>query len=592
MPDTNDEFCALVVILAASILATLGSAANTVVVTQINGIDASLCYSASSRRRLARILEEGSTAGGGTSVGFDAGISVTEECTGSTCNEANVGTPNDEVASTALQNIESTLEQSVSTTGDIPSTLVQTIQTVAADSEDEVVINSVASVAVSADAVTVDESSVVVEARILTSSPTTSPSSSPSTKPSVSPTPVPKADAVLKGSISVENVSSRRRLVSNLPEGFIDAVQDSICALVSYEDCTTTVTKINGQSVGRVRGRQLQSSIILIEFETIIQFICDAGCSTSPQAIQTLADSVYQQASSDLRSAITSAALINSIGAASSDIANLLANANISGDYSQVVVPLLALLNWYPNWSGGSNTCKNGINNAPLYMRLNTLFFENSLEACCKRYYSWAYIECAGENAVTPSGYFPNWGGTSGTAEKCLNDGELLPEYMQNDPDTWLMDSVEKCCERYFSWTYNDCIVATSGGSVTSTGSLKWYFDGDICTQDCREDGALCGGFANSWNELFDTASACCAGKLSWIPRSTCVAQSTKTAVASSGQWFVDWSLEKCVKDCDNSADVDCGGIANTWDQLHASSGACCERIWYVDDCTKGSSRK
>ncbi|EJK54923.1 hypothetical protein THAOC_25402, partial [Thalassiosira oceanica] len=373
--------------------------------------------------------------------------------------------------------------------------------------------------------------------------PTTSPSSSPSTKPSSSPTPVPKTDVVLKGSVSIENVMSRRRLASNLPEGFIDAFQDSLCAHTGYNDCITTVTKINGQSVGRVRGRQLQSSIILIEFETIIKIICDAGCSTNPQAIETLANSVYQQASSDIQSAITSAVLIDSISAASSDIANLLANANISGDFSQVVVPLLALLNWYPDWSGGSNTCKNDINSAPMYMRLNTMYFENS--------------------------YFPNLGGISGTAHKCLNDSDLMPEYIQNNPASWLL-----------------------GGSATVTGSLRWYLDGGICTQDCAEDGALCGGFANPWNELFDSASACCTGKLSWMPQSTCVAQSTKLAVISSGQWFVDWSIYKCVKDCDNAADVDCGGIANTYDQLHDSSGACCEQLWYVDDCTKSSSRK
>lgn len=40
---------------------------------------------------------------------------------------------------------------------------------------------------------------------------------------------------------------------------------------------------------------------------------------------------------------------------------------------------------------------------------------------------------------------------------------------------------------------------------MTFTGSLKWYFDGKVCTQDCAEDGALCGGFANTWDELFDT---------------------------------------------------------------------------------------
>ena len=70
------------------------------------------------------------------------------------------------------------------------------------------------------------------------------------------------------------------------------------------------------------------------------------------------------------------------------------------------------------------------------------------------------------------------------------------------------------------------------------------------------------------------------------------MAQATKTAIISSGLWFVDWSLNKCVKDCDDYADVDCGGIANTWDPLHTSLGACCEQHWYLDDCTKGTSRK
>lgn len=41
--------------------------------------------------------------------------------------------------------------------------------------------------------------------------------------------------------------------------------------------------------------------------------------------------------------------------------------------------------------------------------------------------------------ASCPIGYFPNWGDTSGTVEKCLNDGDLLPDYMLNNPASWLM---------------------------------------------------------------------------------------------------------------------------------------------------------
>ena len=42
--------------------------------------------------------------------------------------------------------------------------------------------------------------------------------------------------------------------------------------------------------------------------------------------------------------------------------------------------------------------------------------------------------------------------------------------------------------------------------------------------------------------------------------------------------------VHKCVKDCDDAAD------ANTWGRLFTSSGACCEQLWFVSYCTKSSS--
>ena len=166
----DSDFCALVDILEASILEMLGPAADTVVITEVYGNGASRCYTEFSQRIFTRILEDGSSTVDDTLIQFIAGISVTEKCTGSTCDEANVGTPNEEVESTALQKIESALERSVSTTGGGQSTLIETIKTKAAESEEGNLVNNAT---VGDDAVTIGESSY--EARILTSTPTTSP---------------------------------------------------------------------------------------------------------------------------------------------------------------------------------------------------------------------------------------------------------------------------------------------------------------------------------------------------------------------------------------------------------------------------------
>eukprot|EP00956_Cyclotella_meneghiniana_P038924 scaffold162249_cov20-Cyclotella_meneghiniana.AAC.1 len=74
------------------------------------------------------------------------------------------------------------------------------------------------------------------------------------------------------------------------------------------------------------------------------------------------------------------------------------------------------------------------------------------------------------EDAVVANGemgtgrFYPDWIFQSGM---CLDDGNE-PTHMAND-ESWLLDSLEECCERYFSWNTNAC--------MNVKGSGLWYAD-------------------------------------------------------------------------------------------------------------------
>jgi len=335
--------------------------------------------------------------------------------------------------------------------------------------------------------------------------------------------------------------------------------------------------------------RKLQSSL-LVEYEIIIDAICSSSdCSDA----QTLANKVYEEVTGDLLDAIQDGTIVSSLQQTSTALATLLQNASATGDFSEVVVPILALLAsyWYPHWQGQTNTCKND-GNEPTYMKIFQTYYEPSLDACCERYFSWDIYECNGNAITAPIGFYPNGGKTE---HKCLNATETastIPDYMLNNPEQWLDSDIEMCCERHYNWEYNDC-VSQSGGSSSSTATGEWYVnhEGQICQQDClKEVNATCGGLVQAWDTLYSTASDCCAEKLSWIASARCESRSTLTTEVGSSEWYVDWSTEQCVKDCNDKSDVDCGGFAKNWDEFFASSSDCCDRLWYIerDECTSG----
>ncbi|EJK52579.1 hypothetical protein THAOC_28129 [Thalassiosira oceanica] len=98
------------------------------------------------------------------------------------------------------------------------------------------------------------------------------------------------------------------------------------------------------------------------------------------------------------------------------------------------------------------------------------------------------------------------------------NDGNE-PEYMASNPVAWMKSSKQDCCEANFIWMLNECLGSSSG--PTGGATSKWFIDWDDfkCKRDCAVGtGPSCGGRAESWEELFDTRSACCSTKAAWNP--------------------------------------------------------------------------
>jgi len=75
-----------------------------------------------------------------------------------------------------------------------------------------------------------------------------------------------------------------------------------------------------------------------------------------------------------------------------------------------------------------------------------------------------------------------------------------------------------------------------------------------------------------------DDLETCCAKHYDWA-KADCIVNSGGT-YAGSSEWYVNWVSLKCVKDCNDSSDVSCGGFAKNWDELFGDSAAdCCGNI-------------
>lgn len=169
--------------------------------------------------------------------------------------------------------------------------------------------------------------------------------------------------------------------------------------------------------------------------------------------------------------------------------------------------------------------------------------------------------------------YYPDWIDNSGT---CRQDGDE-PLYMKLDPDTWLFNSLENCCNHYYSdWNQNKC--------MNPKGSGLWYVSHDRqrCATDCEEgNGRTCGGLAHPVSDdLFSSPRACCKSKLPWRFVEFCEPDSLLSSCKGTGLFYRGDAAGKkvCVRDCDpTDGDTTCGGyVEDSYVVLYSSAEDCC----------------
>ena len=78
---------------------------------------------------------------------------------------------------------------------------------------------------------------------------------------------------------------------------------------------------------------------------------------------------------------------------------------------------------------------------------------------------------------------------------------------------------------------------------------------------------------------LSSTLKECCERHFHWALKD-CMG----TQVVGTGKWYVKYEAETCVQDCTGGSN--CGGIAESWDEVFDSKIACCDaKMWYNNDC-------
>ncbi|KAL7470367.1 hypothetical protein ACHAXS_010591, partial [Conticribra weissflogii] len=329
---------------------------------------------------------------------------------------------------------------------------------------------------------------------------------------------------------------------------------------------------------------------------TFEQFCTRGNCDDATQLTQAALDFLINNVGKLVDSASFLAGikddLVTNHGIAAADLTKMIATKSGECTPTFVVNSIFPMM-YYPDWTGANTGCI-ADGNEDEYMRLNPegYYLFDKLEDCCSRHYSWDYNKCAGIDnaALGPDGkglYYPDWEGDN---KSCKNDGKQ-PDYMSNNPTTWMFETLEACCTTRYSWNLDDCMGTV--GLTSALGSNMWYpnWEGFVCVQDCV-GAPPCGGFAENWDSLYDSVEACCDSKLNWVTEcatksggtSTAAGGATTTAYATSGKWYVDYDSNSCKQDCVGAAP--CGGAAESWEVLYPSVSTCCQgKLWWVGDC-------
>jgi hypothetical protein len=381
-------------------------------------------------------------------------------------------------------------------------------------------------------------------------------------------------------------------MLSKLTERIRITVCSAANANSSVKSCVVRVLKVNGISVEdpqrnrRLRSRSLvyTTDNLVVEYQMLLEAICtDSNCSDA----QSVGNALYALATGELKDRLADGTFASNLKtdlSATAEVNALLDSAVLYWNFGNVVIPILNLLShWYPDWNGGEIRCKND-GNAPNFMSLNGWWHESSKDGCCRKYFMWAYDECAGQSAEYVPGYYPLWGDTE---PRCGTGNP--PNYMRDNPKGWIHETIEDCCKHNFGWDPN--CVANSGGAVGVDLTATMYYADWERTNTCVNDGKAPGYMKTSpklW--MYDTLLKCCKAHYFWGEEyAKCMTPAGANPPTSSPiqeSWYVDWVNQICVKSCEGPPP--CGGIHKTWNILYSTQAKCCEQhLWWKKGCVQ-----
>ena len=160
----------------------------------------------------------------------------------------------------------------------------------------------------------------------------------------------------IQGTLRIANVLANASATQkHFNTNFVELVEQSYCpSPKSVNSCKAIIVSIRGgpkawKSNSRLR-RFLQTvDDLVIEFELIIEAICTSSDCTDAAVVTNLGSTIYNQVTGDLKAAIEGGSLISALKLSSDDIAELLNTATVTGDFSEIIIPILSLITkWYP----------------------------------------------------------------------------------------------------------------------------------------------------------------------------------------------------------------------------------------------------
>lgn len=252
---------------------------------------------------------------------------------------------------------------------------------------------------------------------------------------------------------------------------------------------------------------------------------------------------------------------------------------------------------WYVNWDNHacSKDCTSSSDKACKKLTSNAILHPTP-EACCAAHITYtdgakckaasiAGVKSDNKDDTTAATSTGKWFADYGTARRCVKDcpvGTGGPGCGGSIGNAVPYDDAKACCAAKFGWYQSDLCKVLSETDGTGHTNLFYPDQGEgMCHKDCVGTAGSCKGTPTDLSqEMYATAEACCAAKLSWINKDTCKTKSENGANApnvGTNQWFVNWQTNTCDKDCKTGDGAGCRGVSDGKSvTMHPTVAACC----------------